>query len=68
MKRRYMPSRTRAARSLVRIVSPRAASGRFVPILDEGTYAESNEIEGWADAETAADPLWVPPNTNRRWH
>lgn len=66
MKRRYVPMQARARRSVPRIASGRAALVRFVPILDEGLYTESSEIEDWADAQTEADALPVVAGRDRR--
>ena len=54
MKRTYVPTRMRARRSARRIVSRRAALGRFVPILDDDRYAVGSEIEDWVDAQAQA--------------
>ena len=68
MRRRYVPMRTRTARRAVRIISPRVASERFVPIFDEDTCIESSEVEDWLDAQTEADALLAAVGIARRWH
>ena len=68
MKRSYVPKRTRARSSAPRVVSGRAAFGRFVSILDEDPYTEGSELADGADADTEADALPLLTYGARRWH